>query len=347
MPPAISVVIPLYNKFDYIERCLKSVRAQTFTDYQLIVVNDGSTDGGEKLVEAFLQDGDELIHKERGDYPAVRNWGFSAAEGAVIASLDADDEWLPHHLAGIHELSEAFPEAALFGTGIRTYRSRFFQDRYVSGGAPRLVNYFRVGVTAGPCNCSSAAFRTEVFHQLGGFRINEPVGADLEFWARVALRRPMALHPQVSSVVHRAASTSKVRSAGLARCGPEVALGMLETALEEGAVPTELEADVRAYVAACRVRRVKFLLGSGLVKSAAETLRHNNTLDPAVRGSIGPLRAMTTIASAFPDASRPAAVVGRALLAATQSPLRLGYALMGKPRRDGELIFREGFASRV
>lgn len=345
MPPAISIVIPLYNKRDYIERCLRSVRAQTFTDYQIVVVNDGSTDGCEKLVEPFLRKGDPLIHQENGGHPAARNRALAAAEGDLIASLDADDEWLPGHLADIHELSQRFPEAGLFGTGIRTYRSCFVQDRYLAGGEARIVSYFRISVTAAACNSSSAAFRREIFEQLGGFLLNELVGADLEYWARIALHWPMALHPTVSSVVHGHASTGKARSATVNRCGPELAYGMLEQALKDGLVPTELETDVRAYVAAGRIRRAQFLIGKGLVRAAADVLNHESTLNAAVRGSLGPLRAYAKLARRLPDGSRAAVFLGRALLCCMTGPKALG--VLGIPRKQGDIIFRRGFAGRL
>ena len=342
MPPAISIVIPLYNKRDYIERCLRSVRAQTFEDYQIVIVNDGSTDGCERLVEPFLREGDLLIHQENGGHAAARNRALAAAEADLIASLDADDEWLPGHLADIHELSQRFPEAGLFGTGIRICRSCFFLDHYLSGGEPRIANYFRVSVSGAACNSSSVAFRREVFDQLGGFLLNELVGADLEYWARIALHWPMALHPAVSSVIHRSASTANTRSATVNRCGPELAYGMLEQALKDGLVPTEVEPDVRAYVAAGRIGRAKFLIRKGLVRSAADLLNHEGTLNAAVRGPAGVLRAYAKLARHLPDGSRPAVLLGEALLYCMTAPK--GIVLLGVSRREGDLIFRGGFA---
>ena len=344
MLPAISVVIPLYNKRDYIERCLRSVRAQTFEDYQIVVVNDGSTDGCERLAEPFLQEGDLLINQENRGHAAARNCGLGAATAGILASLDADDEWLPEHLTYIHELSKRFPEAGLLSTGVRMRMGRLARDTLLASAEPRLVNYFRISIGAYALNSSSLAIRKEVFERLGGFLLDEPVGADREYWARIALHWPVALYPEVASVYYKDASgTAILRKGFKGRSGLHLIYGTLEKALQDGRVPAEIEADVRAYAAAVRIEHAWSLIRRGRVKQAADVISHESMLSPEGRRSARLLKAYVTLTRRIPEGSRTSILLGTALCSFTVSPGRLFCMALGMPRRQGELTIWERF----
>jgi glycosyltransferase involved in cell wall biosynthesis len=98
-PPLVSVIVPAYNVADYIGDALNSVLAQTFTDYEIIVVNDGSpdTESLEKVLAPYLSRIVYLKQENQG-VSAARNTGIKAARGSLIAFLDGDDTWLPHYL---------------------------------------------------------------------------------------------------------------------------------------------------------------------------------------------------------------------------------------------------------
>ena len=95
----ISVVIPLYNKEKKIEYTLKSVFTQTFQNFEIVIVDDGSTDNSVEEVEKFTDSRIRLIHQTNAGVSAARNRGIEAASGELIAFLDADDVWMPEYLA--------------------------------------------------------------------------------------------------------------------------------------------------------------------------------------------------------------------------------------------------------
>ncbi|BBO80263.1 glycosyl transferase [Desulfosarcina ovata subsp. sediminis] len=117
--PFFSAVIPLYNKAPHVARSVGSVLNQTFGDFELIIVDDSSTDGSLNEVQKFNDPRIRLLHREKpgpGGY-AARNFGIKVAKGQWIAFLDADDEWYPNHLEKAYELSFKFPEVYFMGSG--------------------------------------------------------------------------------------------------------------------------------------------------------------------------------------------------------------------------------------
>lgn len=130
--PAVSIVLPTYNRADVIGRALDSVHRQTFADWELIVVDDGSTDGTATL----FQDSDPRIRyvrqENRGVY-AARNRGLSLAQGRYITFLDSDDEWLPHYLALTTAFLDASPDDQYVMTELwvdygHNQRARIYRD---------------------------------------------------------------------------------------------------------------------------------------------------------------------------------------------------------------------------
>ena len=117
--PFFSAVIPLYNKAPHVARSVGSVLNQTFGDFELIIVDDASTDSSIEEVKKFNDPRICLLHREKpgpGGY-AARNLGIKEAKGQWIAFLDADDEWYSNHLEKVYELSVKFPEVYFMGSG--------------------------------------------------------------------------------------------------------------------------------------------------------------------------------------------------------------------------------------
>ena len=116
-PPLITVIVPLYNKVNEIERSLQSIYHQTVTEYELIIIDGGSTDGSLELAESHLKDSRiRLVHQKSKGLPAARNEAIALASGELIAFLDADDEWHPDFLETIIRLYHQYPNAGIYAT---------------------------------------------------------------------------------------------------------------------------------------------------------------------------------------------------------------------------------------
>lgn len=203
--PTISVIIPLYNKAAYVGRAVESALSQTISPLEVLVIDDGSTDDGPARLEAYMDDPRVRIIRQpnRGE-GAARNRGLVRMRGDIAAFLDADDEWLPGHVEAISELARQFPEAGLLATGYRTqYRGDLAVETTISEGVSTLIrNYFDIARGTYPMHISSAAIRRDVACGSGGFLTGEPWGADLEFFGRVALERPIAYHPAITGIYY-------------------------------------------------------------------------------------------------------------------------------------------------
>jgi glycosyltransferase involved in cell wall biosynthesis len=203
---SFSVIIPLFNKQEYICRAIDSVLRQTKKPEEIIVVDDGSTDDGARLVSRYLDKRILLHRQENKGVGAARNAGVAKATKSLVAFLDADDAWLSHHLEELDKLSMKFSECGLLSTGyIEQSTDDPFPDNLVQA-SPIIrgrVDYFsQASRNPGFVWSSAVAVRRNVFDKLGGFG-TERVGEDTEFWVRVALDYPVAASSRITSVYYR------------------------------------------------------------------------------------------------------------------------------------------------
>src|SRR5688572_27202891 len=112
--PLFSVIIPLFNKAAHIENTLKSVLDQTFEEYEIIIVNDVSTDNGLEIVKNIRNSRIHIISQQNQGVSAARNKGIEHSKGKLIAFLDADDYWFPNHLEALSELHTNFPGCGIY-----------------------------------------------------------------------------------------------------------------------------------------------------------------------------------------------------------------------------------------
>ena len=115
--PFFTVIIPLYNKEMYIENAIKSILNQTFTDFELLIINDCSTDKSIEIASKFAFEKVQIIHHEKNSgLAATRNTGIKKATSNYVTFLDADDVWKPNFLESVFQLIQNFPEARIFAT---------------------------------------------------------------------------------------------------------------------------------------------------------------------------------------------------------------------------------------
>ncbi|MFO7675575.1 MAG: glycosyltransferase family 2 protein [bacterium] len=200
--PAVSVVIPLYNKERHVARAVRSVLGQTFGDFELIIVNDGSTDGSAEKVRAFDDPRIRLLAREHVNSAgghAARNLGIAEARADLVAFLDADDEWLPDYLQTVVSLVGKFPDAAAWST---TYY-RISPDGILDEWQPKL-SILEGDRSAGivdifphnsrPFCTDSIVIWKDALVSIGGFPEGVANGGDVDTWYRLAFRHRIACH---------------------------------------------------------------------------------------------------------------------------------------------------------
>lgn len=239
-PPSVSVIIPLYNKAAYILRAVRSALAQHPAPAEVLVIDDGSTDNGPEILGELKDERClRVVRQANTGEGAARNRGLAEMRGDLAAFLDADDEWLPGHLRNLLELARLYPRAGLFGTGYRTvYATGAQVETRAAGTSPVLLQDYFATARGGFCLhiSSCAAWKVEA-RQAGGFKEREPLGADLEFFARMALRRRVALHPAVSGIYHAGQPNSALRANRWASAYPPVVRLLHERRAADSAVP--------------------------------------------------------------------------------------------------------------
>lgn len=193
----ISVVIPLYNKQNSIAATLQSVLAQTYTNYEIIVVDDGSTDGSANVAEATLREckvyGVEcrgrVIRKANGGVCSARNCGIQEARYDYIALLDGDDLWDEHYLEEQVKLIQGFPEAKMWGVNYADIvNGKIYPYQQGMGKDYRgyVEDYF--GTSHADLFCSSSVVLTkDIALEVGLQDERMAYSEDLDFWYRIIL----------------------------------------------------------------------------------------------------------------------------------------------------------------
>jgi len=197
--PRFTVVLPLYNKARYVGTAVASVLAQTCPDLELIVVDDGSTDGSAALVQAIADPRIRLVRQANAGVSAARNAGIALARGEWVAFLDADDWHHPRFLETLRRMEQRHPEVDALAT-------RFVPFRDEAGGPPpawsvpddaavELIEDLPARWMRGPTlfTGSIAIRRVRLQRMQPCFAPGESYGEDLELWFRVAEQTPIAL----------------------------------------------------------------------------------------------------------------------------------------------------------
>lgn len=214
-----SVIIPLYNKAPYVAKAIRSVLAQGFSDYELIVMDDGSADGSyEEALKAMGVQGKCHLYKQKNHgVSCARNNAVAMSKGDYMCFLDADDWWSPSFLEEMSHLIEEFPDAGIYGTNYTIVNETKHKTRIAPIGIePEFekgyINYCQVyaKTLAMPLWTGAVCMPRSVFDEMGGFPQDIKLGEDFLLWIRVALKykvaflnRPLSYYNQDVDLTNR------------------------------------------------------------------------------------------------------------------------------------------------
>lgn len=208
----ISIVVPLYNKEKYIENTIQTVLKQTYQDFELIVVNDGSTDKSVSIVSSIKDARVTLINQDNAGVSVARNTGIEVAKYSWIAFLDADDWWAPTFLEEIKNTIEQFTNEKIFATG----RSRVFNElveRYDNEYLPKnnatsFVNYFKIiAKYLPPINSSNVVIHKTLLSD-NKFKEGMRQHEDHDLWIRLCVSNEVVFINKSLSFYRKAIATS-------------------------------------------------------------------------------------------------------------------------------------------
>ena len=201
--PLVSVIVPVYNGERFLRAALDSALAQTFQDVEIIVIDDGSGDSSGAIADEYAARNPArfvVIHQRNGGLVVARNAGLAVARGRYVALLDADDEWLPHHLAASVEVLEKRPEIGLVHANIQRINTDGSKTLSVKRFWNRDMDPFAtVYLRREHVSCSTVVARRELIDRVGRFdpAFNRIGCEDRDLWLRCALEAPFVYIDEV------------------------------------------------------------------------------------------------------------------------------------------------------
>ncbi len=278
--PGISVVIPVYNRPGLVVEALDSVLAQAWPTLEVIVVDDGSTDGTAARVAAHPGRADNIVRliqqPNRGE-SAARNAGIIAARQPFVAFLDSDDRWMPGKLAAQMEVFEQDPETDMVFSAYLDRRPTGLSTVILSTWE-RSVNHTLDRLLTGSCiNTSTVVIRREVFNQVGLFDVSLRHCEDHDMWLRLAsVGTRIAYVPQPLTDTRRQPDSLAAQPAEIARAS-ELVIGKL---FDSGSLPVEIQNRRRFHLARWHLNSAGRHLEAGDGRAAVASLVRATTVRP-------------------------------------------------------------------
>lgn len=212
-----SVIMPVYNGEKFIHDAIKSVLSQTMTDWELIIVDDGSNDNTPVILKKFCNhEKIRIITQSNQGVSAARNLGIYKANGDYFTFLDADDVWCNNHLEVMQELICKYPSAGLYGTFTKTElqngeeitECNFFKNRDESVFLEDFFEEYHKDKSAKMFTVITTCISREALRKTGGFPLGCPIGEDLELSLRVAAYFPVVLSKKCTAIYKKENSSA-------------------------------------------------------------------------------------------------------------------------------------------
>lgn len=275
----ISVVIPLYNKEASIANTLNCVLAQTYQDFEIVVVDDGSTDNSAAIVDTFKDTRIRLIRQSNGGVSAARNTGIREAKGEYVAFLDADDVWMEGHLDNLVQLINKYPKNKAFATNyyneLKGVRKNIVLNKIpFSTEYGVLNNYFEICCCSHPPVWSSAVcVERNLIMEVGGFPVGVKSGEDLLTWACIAVRTDWAYSMKPTAIFmlgNESVSTSRRKHDDYDRVGGAL-VALLNDNPDVGGLADYVSLWFKMRALCC----LQTIDRKGVYKEACKALRYN------------------------------------------------------------------------
>ncbi|MET3026724.1 glycosyltransferase family A protein [Flavobacterium sp. UW10123] len=186
-----SIIIPLYNKESFIKNTIQSVLDQIFQDFEIIVINDGSTDRSAEKLQEFNDSRIQYFSKKNEGVSSARNYGIEKANADFIVFLDADDYWFPFFLETMFANISKLPNQKVFSAAVEFETSKKIIPAQYSilktNEEFQIVNYFKASIKESVLWTSSSVFHKSIFQEIGNFDTKIKSGEDTDLWIRIGL----------------------------------------------------------------------------------------------------------------------------------------------------------------
>ncbi len=249
--PLVSVVMPLFNKEQHVFRAIASILAQSVQDFEIVVIDDGSTDGGAAVVRSIADPRIRLISQVNAGVSVARNNAIAVTRAELIAFCDADDAWKPDFLANILDLRREYPQAGAYALNYEMVGADGTRSVGVSSARqPRLLldpaGFFEIAKFGTPVFSSSVAVARQSFEKAGLFPAGVKLGEDLDTWIRICFVAPIAFDVRPGGIYHQDATHRAV-----VNNPPPERYVFFDTidrwVAQQGKLPTKLLDDIREF----------------------------------------------------------------------------------------------------
>jgi glycosyltransferase involved in cell wall biosynthesis len=271
--PKISIIVPLLNKGPYLERSLNSVFKQTIIDFEIIIVDGGSTDSGIGIVKKYQEPRIIFLPQKGNGIADARNEGIQISKSEYIAFLDADDEWMPDFLETIFKLIDKYPDAGAFATAYVRHEisGKWSHPKYYGIPSPPwdgiIPNYFQMLLDFPPVWTSAVVVPKMVIQDIGEFKCGESSGEDLDLWFRIALKYKIAFTTKTGAIYYKnipSSATKRNRDSNKIEAVYHTAM----IALNDKHTPVFFLPAIREYVAQLQLGIAsRFILNGNIIEA--------------------------------------------------------------------------------